>query len=167
MPNFVGGHPLAGSEKNGWENADADLFQGKLCVTTPTGHELPSAIEQVEAFWHGLGMQVRRMSPHDHDVALALTSHLPHLVAAALAAQLGEEYRPFAARGFRDTTRVAAGDPDLWTTIFSSNAGPIADHLAAYATFLERYATALRSNDAETLRSLLLEGQTARNAIDA
>lgn len=164
--NFVGGHPLAGSEKAGWEYADADLFQGKLCVTTPVGHEPTSAVGRVEAFWRGLGMQVRRMSPHDHDVALALTSHLPHLAASALAAQLTAEMRPFAARGFRDTTRIAAGDPDLWTAILSSNAAAVVDHLAAFSQTLDRYANALRSNDTAALRSLLAVGQEARDAIE-
>lgn len=163
---FVGGHPLAGSEKGGWEHSDRELFHGKLCVVTPTGREPSGAIARTEEFWKGLGMQVRRMSPQDHDTALALTSHLPHLVAAALAAQLTEEMRPFAARGFRDTTRIAAGDPDLWTSIFSSNTEPLQDHLKRLMTTLSQFATALDRNDATSLRDLLTVGQTARQAID-
>ena len=86
--------------------------------------------------------------------------------ASALAAQLTAEMRPFAARGFRDTTRIAAGDPDLWTAILSSNASAVADHLAAFSRTLDRYADALRSNDTAVLRSLLAEGQVARDAIE-
>lgn len=163
---FVGGHPLAGSEKGGWEHSDAELFQGKLCVVTPTGREPSGAVARTEEFWKGLGMQVRRLSPQDHDTALALTSHLPHLVASALAAQLTEEMRPFAARGFRDTTRIAAGDPDLWTSIFSSNTEPLQDHLKRLMATLSQFATALDRNDATSLRDLLTVGQTARQAID-
>ena len=163
---FVGGHPLAGSEKGGWEHSDAELFQGKLCVVTPTGREPSGAVARTEEFWKGLGMLVRRMSPQDHDTALALTSHLPHLVASALAAQLTEEMRPFAARGFRDTTRIAAGDPDLWTSIFSSNTEPLQDHLKRLMATLSQFATALDRNDATSLRDLLTVGQTARQAID-
>jgi len=164
--SFVGGHPLAGSEKTGWEHSDADLFEGKLCVVTPTGSEPPDDVARVEEFWKGLGMQVRRMSPQDHDTALALTSHLPHLVAAALAAQLTEEMRPFAARGFKDTTRIAGGDPDLWTAIFSANAGPLRAHLTDYARMLERFADALDRQDPASLRNLLETGQSARDAIE-
>lgn len=163
---FVGGHPLAGSEKGGWEHSDRELFHGKLCVVTPTGREPSGAIARTEEFWKGLGMQVRQMSPQDHDTALALTSHLPHLVASALAAQLTEEMRPFAARGFRDTTRIAAGDPDLWTSIFSSNTEPLQDHLKRLMATLSQFATALDRNDATSLRDLLTVGQTARQAID-
>lgn len=163
---FVGGHPLAGSEKGGWEHSDTELFQGKLCVVTPTGREPSGAVARIEEFWKCLGMQVRRMPPQEHDTALALTSHLPHLVASALAAQLTDEMRPFAARGFRDTTRIAAGDPDLWTSIFSQNATAIADHLDAYISTLNRYAKSLRSADSAALRGLLADGQTVRDKIE-
>ena len=164
---FVGGHPLAGSEKGGWEHSDVELFQGKLCVVAPTGREPSGAVARTEEFWRSLGMQVRRMSPQDHDTALALTSHLPHLVASALAAQLTDEMRPFAARGFRDTTRIAAGDPDLWTSIFSSNTEPLRDHLKRLMATLSEFATALDRKDATALRDLLTVGQAARQAIDA
>src|SRR5262245_31363811 len=119
---FVGAHPLAGSEKQGAENASADLFDGRVCVVTPTATTDPRAVERVTLFWQALGCEVRRLSPEEHDLALATTSHMPHLVAAVLAGQLPEKWRPFAATGFRDTTRVAAGDPTLWTAIARENA---------------------------------------------
>src|SRR5262245_19610456 len=111
---FVGSHPLAGSEKRGPEHADPDLFLGRLAVVTQTPRTDPAALERTAAFWRALGSRVRVMSPEEHDRALALTSHLPHLMAAALAGVLPPELHELTAGGFRDTTRVAAGEPSLW-----------------------------------------------------
>src|SRR5262249_32974701 len=119
--DFVGSHPLAGSEKRGPVFADAELFQGRVAVVTRTPATSPAALECVASFWQALGCRVCGLSPEEHDQALALTSHLPHLVAAAVAGILPPELRELTASGFRDTTRVASGDPDLWTSIFLQN----------------------------------------------
>src|SRR5262249_12901378 len=112
---FVGTHPLAGSEKQGFEYADARLFEKRICVVTPIAGNSRQAVERIAGFWKNLGSRIIEMAPGVHDRALAETSHLPHLAAAALAAALTLENRPLAASGFRDTTRVASGDPELWT----------------------------------------------------
>src|SRR6202035_2726975 len=109
------------SEKRGAEHADADLFQDRLTIVTRTPATEASALERTTAFWRALGCGVRVMSPQEHDQALAVTSHLPHLVAAALAGLLPPELQELSASGFRDTTRIAAGDPSLWTAIFAQN----------------------------------------------
>ena len=121
---FVGGHPLAGSEKKGPEFADADLFVDRWTVLTPTEKTPVSAVEDARDFWQALGARVRLMSPEDHDRALALTSHLPHLIAASLAGILPENLRDLTATGFRDTTRVASGDRKSGRRSFSTIARP-------------------------------------------
>src|SRR5205085_6624023 len=118
---FVGGHPLAGSEKAGPGHARADLFDGRLVVLTPTPHTDRDALATVARFWEDLGARVKQMAPEHHDAAVARTSHLPHLVASVLAGSLPPDLLEIAASGFRDTTRVAAGDPDLWAAIFGQN----------------------------------------------
>jgi prephenate dehydrogenase len=120
-PRFVGSHPIAGDHRGGPEHARADLFDGRRVVVTPTTQTRPAAITEARGFWQNLGAKVTEMSPEEHDTALAMTSHLPHLVAAALAGLTPQELLPLAAGGWRDTTRVAGGAPKLWVPIFTSN----------------------------------------------
>jgi prephenate dehydrogenase len=162
---FVGAHPLAGSEKQGFEHADARLFEKRLCVVTPLGTNSRSAVERVAAFWKKLGSQIIEMSPEAHDRALAETSHLPHLVAAALAATLSPENRALAASGFRDTTRVASGDPELWTAIFLENREELLGSLSRHDALLGRFRKALEQNDAGALKELLKAAKMSRDGI--
>jgi len=162
---FVGSHPLAGSEKRGPQHADADLFQGRLTVVTPTASTRPHAVERASAFWQALGSQVRVMEPEEHDQALAVTSHLPHLVAAALAHVLPPELYELTATGFRDTTRVAAGDPSLWTGIFRQNGPAVLDALDRFSGRLDRFRRALEANDAAALDALLDQAKNVRDAL--
>jgi prephenate dehydrogenase len=162
---FVGSHPLAGSEKRGPEHADANLFQGRLTVLTPTAATDPAALQRVAACGQALGSRTCVMPPADHDRALALTSHLPHLLAAALAGILPSEWQPLTASGFRDTTRIAAGDPTLWTAIFAANRPAL---LMALARFDERFAAfkqALQAGDSATLHDLLIQAKEVRDAL--
>jgi prephenate dehydrogenase len=162
---FVGSHPLAGSEKRGPEHADGCLFEGRVTVVTRTPRTDPAALERTVAFWRALGSRVKVMAPDEHDVALALTSHLPHLVAAALAGLLPPEFRELTASGFRDTTRVAAGDPSLWTGIFLQNRGPVRQALAGLEERLGRFGAALEAADAATLDDLLAQAKKVRDAL--
>jgi prephenate dehydrogenase len=162
---FVGSHPLAGSEKRGPEFADANLFLGRLVVLTPTVHTNAEALERTAAFWQALGARVRVMDPEEHDRALALTSHLPHLVAAALASILPPHLLDLAATGFRDTTRVAAGDPSLWTGIFAQNRTAVLDALDHLGERLRRFREALESGDAAALDALLTQAKKVRDAL--
>lgn len=168
LPNhvdFVGAHPLAGSEKRGPEHARADLFDGRITVLTPAANTRSGAEERASLFWRGLGSDVRVMSPAEHDCALALTSHLPHLVAAALAGSVTDELRELTASGFRDTTRIAASDPAIWTAIFEQNADGVIAALDKFEKHLAMLRDAVASADTTTLRRLLTEAKRIRDAL--
>lgn len=161
---FVGSHPLAGSEQSGFEQADADLFAGRVCVVTPTADSPLLAVARVTRFWQALGMRVIEKSPQEHDRLLATTSHVPHLVAAALAILLNDESRPFAASGFRDTTRIAGSDPELWTAIARANAEEVIAGLDRISTVLGEMKDAIAAADWSRLQILL---QTAKRKRDS
>jgi prephenate dehydrogenase len=162
---FVGSHPLAGSEKNGPSFARADLFDDRLVVITPGKPVDDSALSRVTAFWHSLGAFVRVLCPEEHDRALALTSHLPHLVASALAGVLPTEWADLSATGFRDTTRVAGGDPALWTAIFQSNREALLAALDRLEGRLSQFRRALDNADVTQLTELLRQGKTTRDSL--
>ena len=162
---FVGSHPLAGSEKRGPEHATADLFEGRIAIVTKTLHTDPAALEQVSAFWQAIGSEVHVLDPDVHDRALALTSHLPHLAAASLAGIVPPQYRAFTATGFRDTTRIASGDPPLWAAIFRQNALAMADALQRFSDRLDEFRQAILDDDEATLIELLANGKRVRDAL--
>ena len=162
---FVGSHPLAGSEKRGPESASADLFEDRVAIVTKTARTDAAAIERVSAFWQALGSEVYLLDPETHDRALALTSHLPHLAASALAGIVPPQYRPFTATGFRDATRIASGDPGLWAAIFRQNALAMADALQRYADRLDEFRQAILDDDQATLIELLSNGKRVRDAL--
>lgn len=154
-PRFVGSHPIAGDHRTGPEHARADLFEDHTVIITPTEHTRPAAVTEVSGFWENLGAKVRRMSPADHDAALALTSHLPHAVAVALAAATPRELLPLTAGGWRDTTRVAAGDVALWQAIFAENRQHVVNALRAMERSLAGLGNSLEQGDNEALNTLL------------
>ena len=164
--NFVGAHPIAGSHRQGFEAADAQLYEGRLCVLTPLESSPMPMVSRLDRLWKGVGMRTTRMSPSEHDQALAMTSHLPHLVAAALAQTLSVENRPLTGTGFRDTTRIAAGDPQLWTGILMQNAQHVAAGIEAVQQQLQKYRAALRDGNTDQILNLLKDGQQQRAALD-
>ncbi len=166
VPNFLGAHPIAGSHRQGFEAADANLFEGKLCVLTPQASASVSDLARLERFWQSVGMKTVMMTPDDHDAALAMTSHLPHVVAASLASTLAPENRALTGTGFRDTTRVAAGDPALWTGILLNNAVHVIDGLETIQQRLESFRMAIKLGNADVLKQLLEEGRVRREALD-
>jgi len=168
LPNhvhFVGSHPLAGSEKRGPEFADAELFRDRLTLVTPTRHTHPRSLEKTSAFWRALGSRVKVMSPNEHDRTLAITSHLPHLAASALAGMLPPEWHELTATGFRDTTRVAAGDPSLWIGIFLQNRAAMLDALESLQARLTQFKEAITASDRATVDALLAQGKRTRDAL--
>ena len=162
---FIGSHPLAGSEKTGVEFARDNLFDGRVVVITPTDHTPPSAIEEVEHFWKSLGGGVISMTPTAHDEAVAATSHLPHVIASALAAVTPSDLLKLAAGGWLDTTRIAAGDVSLWQQILLENREPVLAALSKYENELNSWRRALEQRDATAMETLLQQGKTIRDAV--
>jgi prephenate dehydrogenase len=162
---FVGSHPLAGSEKRGCEHGDAELFHGRLTIVTRTVGTDPQALERTAEFWHSLGSRVQVMDPNDHDKALAVTSHLPHLLSAALAGILPAELYELTATGFRDTTRVASGDPSIWCGIFAQNRGAVLEALARLDGRLSQFRQALENGNWPVVCDLLTQAKKVRDVL--
>ncbi|MEX2306495.1 MAG: prephenate dehydrogenase/arogenate dehydrogenase family protein [Pirellulales bacterium] len=155
-PRFVGSHPLAGDHRTGAEHARADMFEGRTVVVTRSDATRPAAVTEVSGFWQSLGATVTTMTPAKHDAALAITSHLPHVAAVALAAATPMELLRLTASGWRDTTRVAGADPKLWQAIFASNRQQVLDAIDLLSQTLENLREALEQGDYESL-TLMLE----------
>ena len=162
---FVGSHPLAGSEKRGPEHADAGLFEGRWTVVTRTPRTDAAALQKTVTFWQALGARVKIMTPDDHDRALALTSHLPHLIAAALVGMVPAELSDLTATGFRDTTRIAAGDAGLWTAIFSHNRDAVLEALDSLDGRLDEFRKALENRDWTSMEAHLARAKQVRDAL--
>jgi len=150
---FVGAHPIAGSEQAGFEHADEALFRGRVCVVCP-GAADSDVVFRVEQFWRALGLTLRRLSADEHDQILALTSHLPHVLAAVAAGVVTDEQLEFTGTGFRDTTRIAAGSAEVWTSILMANAGACVEAIVQAEQLLGRFRLALEHGDAELLSVL-------------
>jgi prephenate dehydrogenase len=162
---FVGGHPIAGSHRRGPAAADADLFTGRVTVVTPAAATPRADADEVGGFWAALGSTVFMMPPRQHDRILAATSHAPHLLAAAIAAATPRDARRFTAGGWRDTTRIAAGDPELWADILLDNAASVARALSRIAGRTEQLLAAIEKSDRRKLVSLLARAKEDRDAV--
>ncbi len=165
---FVGSHPMAGSEKTGMQHADPDLFQDRTCFVTPNAETDPDALAKTTAFWRAIGSAVVSEAPDTHDEIVAHVSHLPHLLASALASFLAER-RPDAAthcgKGLKDTTRIAAGDPALWRAIVSQNRHEIRRALDAFQDHLQTLSAALANEDDFILLQKLADGKAFRDKL--
>ena len=153
---------MAGSEKNGPQHGRADLFQGCVTIVTPTEHTDQKACRGIVQFWKSIGAKVIPMAPREHDRAVASISHLPHLVAAALSATTPPGTLQLAAGGWRDTTRIAAGDPVLWRQILSQNRFHVLEALDAFTHEVEEFRRALTYDDGARLEQLLTEARNVR-----
>lgn len=162
---FVGGHPLAGSEKAGPAHARADLFQGKLVILTPTAKTVPATLARTVEFWQALGARTAILDPLAHDETLAFTSHLPNVVSFALAGQTPPTMLPYTASGFRDMTRLAGSDPELWAGILLTNRRWVRLALEQLQARLADFAAALTEGEPAALLTLLREGWAVRHAL--
>jgi prephenate dehydrogenase len=162
---FVGSHPLAGNEKRGPKHGSAKLFVDRTVVVTPVERNRPEDVAAITDFWTGLGAKVVQLSPEEHDRALAATSHLPHLAAAAIAGATPERYVTLTAGGWQDTTRIAAGDPTLWRQILLANRDNLLEALDRMNNLLAEWRGALARNDAATMERLLAEAKRIRDAV--
>ena len=170
-PRFVPSHPMAGSEKSGPDGARADLFLGATWVVTPSSVTSVEAVNAVMSMARAVGSIPLVMDPGAHDDAVALISHVPHLAAVAVAALVGDgsdadEVLELAGRGFRDVTRIAKGDPALWTSIATGNPA-LASHLRRLSRLVAAMAEAVAEGDQPLLNHLLTRGQAAALRADA
>lgn len=162
---FVASHPLAGSERAGVRFSSPDLFANRTVVMTPSGVEAPEHLDSVETLWRSLGSRVVRQTPSAHDQAVAAISHVPHLAASALAAATPMEWLELVATGWLDTTRVAAGDVELWRQILAANRLPVLESLDRYLAALHACRDALAQGDDLELVRWLQRGKQVRDAV--
>ena len=166
---FVGSHPMAGLEKTGVGAARADLFQSAVCVTTPTKRTNLSALRKVERFWKAIGCRILQLTPVAHDQLVSHSSHLPQLVAALLAHEVLDPRFPreqslLCAGGFRDTTRIASGSPEMWRDIALANRTQLGKALAGFIRELQGVQALLRRGDSENIYKLLTTAKARRDA---
>ena len=164
---FIGSHPMAGSERGGITASRADLFEGAACILTPTLFTADAALETVRKFWTLLGCRIIELQAEEHDRKIARISHLPHLAAIAvtLAALRGDKAASdCAGNGFRDVTRIASGDPELWAGIISQNRAEIIAALQDAHEIVGDLLAIIRSGDDGALVRLLREAQSLRDA---
>jgi prephenate dehydrogenase len=159
---------MAGAEKTGVSAARADLFECAMCLVTPTKKSNPSALRKVEQFWKALGGTTLRLAPELHDILVSRSSHLPHVAAAVLAGFVLNPSHPkqqpaLCANGFRDTTRIASGSPEMWRDIALANRKNLARELGVFVGELQKFQRALRKSDAKAITKLF---ETAKKRRD-
>jgi cyclohexadieny/prephenate dehydrogenase len=172
--HFIPGHPIAGTEQSGPEAGFPELFTGRWCILTPVPGTDEEALRRLEAFWRKCGSNVEVMTPAHHDIVLAITSHLPHLIAyniVATAADVEEvtdsEVIKFSAGGFRDFTRIAASDPTMWRDVFLNNKEAVLEMLGRFSEDLSALQRAIRWGDGDKLFDLFTRARQIRRSIIA
>ena len=166
--HFVGSHPLAGGEKMGVLAARADLYANAVCVVTPTKKSNTAAVRKVEQFWKSLGACPVRLDAARHDLLVGRTSHLPHVAAAALAGLILDPKQPksqlgLCATGFRDTTRIASGSPEMWRDIALANRKNVAQAVDALVAELEKFQAALKKGDVKAVEKFFATAKERRD----
>jgi cyclohexadieny/prephenate dehydrogenase len=169
---IIPGHPIAGTENSGPEAGFATLFKGRWCILTPEAEAPPESVERLSAFWSALGAKVEAMDARQHDLTLAVTSHLPHLIAFTIVGTARElenvtegEVIKYSAGGFRDFTRIAASNPTMWRDIFLSNKDAVLDVLDRFRGDLAGLEEAIKRDDGEALHDWFSRTRAIRRAI--
>lgn len=170
--HFIPGHPIAGTEHSGPQSGFADLFDGRWCVLTPPAGADGAAVDKLSAFWRACGSHVEIMDAEHHDLVLAITSHVPHLIAynivntaRHLERVTDTEVIKFSAGGFRDFTRIAASDPVMWRDVFLNNKEAVLEMLGRFSEDLTALQRAIRFGEGETLYRLFVEARATRRGI--
>lgn len=161
---FVGAHPIAGGENSGFEHSTPDLFEDRLCVLTPVDSP-ENQVTRAKQFWQEMGCRCVCLDPDEHDRILAMTSHLPHIVAALMAAVVRPESLPFAGTGFLDTTRIAAGNPDLWTSILKGNSQHVVDSLLRFEEATRNFREAIQEGRFDDANQVLAKAADCRRSL--
>ncbi len=170
--HFIPAHPVAGTEHSGPDSGFAELFIDRWCILTPPEGVDPDAVERLRAFWAGLGARVEIMTPDHHDMVLAITSHLPHLIAYTIVGTADElegvtqsEVLKFSAGGFRDFTRIAASDPTMWRDVFLTNKDAVLEMLGTFNEDLSKLTRAIRRGDGKALAEHFSRTRAIRRGI--
>ncbi|MCF4166736.1 prephenate/arogenate dehydrogenase family protein [Zavarzinia compransoris] len=170
--HLVPGHPVAGTEHSGPESGFAELFENRWCILTPPDDADAAAVDKVEALWAAMGAKVDRMSAQHHDLVLAITSHVPHLIAynivgtaSDLEAVTQSEVIKYSAGGFRDFTRIAASDPTMWRDIFLNNREAVLEMLGRFVEDLTALQRAIRWGEGDALFDLFTKTRAIRRSI--
>ena len=166
--HFVGSHPMAGAEKTGVGAARADLFVDAVCVVTPTKKSDTAAVRKVEQFWKSLGARTIQLTPEQHDLLVSRSSHLPHIVAATLVNLIFNPASPqiqtkLCANGFRDTTRIASGSPEMWRDIALANRKNLSRSLDAFISGLQEFQRVLKKSDVKAISKFLEAAKAQRD----
>jgi prephenate dehydrogenase len=154
---------MAGSERRGVDRADSNLFNGAPCIITKTRKTDRKALKTVKDFWKKLGSKIYELSPREHDKRVSNISHLPHAAAAALSLSTDKASLKFASTGFRDTTRIASGDPDLWAAILTDNSASASADIKRYSKQLEIISKLIKAKDTPKLRMVLSKAKKKRD----
>jgi prephenate dehydrogenase len=167
--HFIGSHPMAGAERVGPGAAKAELFENAVCVITPTGKSPGKLVQQLDEFWKDLGARTLRLTPALHDELVSRSSHLPHVVAAELANYVLSPAHPkeqpsLCATGFRDTTRIAGGSPEMWRDIALANRKNLARVLGVFIEDMQEFQRALESEDAKSIEEFFVNAKLRRDA---
>lgn len=162
---FIGGHPMAGSHNNGPEYAVADLFQDRLMFLTPVASTSPRATDLMTQFWQGLGSRVVEMDADRHDAIMAKISHLPHIASYVLGGAIEDEYLQYCGTGMRTMTRLAGGDPTMWTAIALSNQQHLLQCMEKFNEGMLAFEQALKAGDAARLHELFTQGRRTHHAL--
>ncbi len=170
--HFIPGHPIAGTEQSGPEAGFATLFDGRWCILTPNDATDPAALERLKGFWEACGSKVDIMTAEHHDMVLAITSHVPHVLAfnivntaAHLAEVTDSEVIKFSAGGFRDSTRLAASDPTMWRDVFLNNKEAVLEMLARFSENLSLMQRAIRFGDGDAIFKTITEAREIRRGV--
>ena len=163
--SFVGSHPMAGSDKSGVGFAEANLYEDRTVVITPIASTSDLARKTVKRFWKQLGAKVVEMKPAEHDRAVAMISHLPHVVSSVLSSSATAEQLKLAATGWSDMTRIAAADPELWLQIFNENKNDVLRCIDSYMKKLDKFRQALETDNQRIMLRYLETGKQNRDAL--
>jgi prephenate dehydrogenase len=166
--HYIGGHPIAGSDRSGIDAANSELFRNALCVITPTENSDPSALEKIQNLWKALGSEIIILSPEEHDRIYASVSHLPHLIAYAMintVAEIDTSYLGFGGRGFMDSTRIASSSEELWNDVCLLNRDNLIEALEVFQKKLNVLTRYLKAGDSDSLKAEFRKARRLRENI--
>ena len=166
--HYIGGHPIAGSDRSGIDSANSELFRNARCVITPTENSDPSSLDKIQNLWKALGSEIIILDPEEHDRIYASVSHLPHLIAYAMVnavAEMDRSYLDFSGKGFMDSTRIACSSEELWNDICLLNSDNIIETLAVFQKTLDMLGQYLKTGDSDSLKAEFRKARILRENI--